>query len=103
MIDVNLFLSVLLSVTAIILLIVLIVLGIKLIFLVDRANKVMDNVEDKINSLNGFFEVADRISASLTAVTDTLTMSITNAISKVFASRKNRRKRKKEEEEILDE
>ena len=43
----------------IILIIVGIILGVRLIDLIERANSVLDNVEGKVNSLNGFFNILD--------------------------------------------
>ena len=43
----------------IILIIIGIILGMRLIELIDRANNVLDNVETKVNSLNGLFNIID--------------------------------------------
>ena len=68
----NFVLPVLLYIVCIILVIVLIVLGIKLIFTLDKVNKVVDDVSDKVNSLNGIFSFIDRTTNSFALITDKL-------------------------------
>ena len=48
------FLPVVLYVVVITLVIILSILGVKLIMLVNKLNRISDNVETKVNSLNGF-------------------------------------------------
>ena len=55
------FLMIMLYVLGIALLVVLIILGIKLIYLVDRANVVVGDIEKKTQSLNRFFDVIDGV------------------------------------------
>ncbi len=98
MVDINLILSVLLYLAGIILLIVLTILGIKLIYLVDKADRVLDNVEGKVNSFNALFETIDKISLGLTTISENVVSAVTSTISRVFS-----KKNKKESEEIIDE
>ena len=93
----NFVLPVLLYIVCIILVIVLIVLGIKLIFTLDKVNKVVDDVSDKVNSLNGIFSFIDRTTNSFALITET----VINFIFKIF---KGRKKNKEDlEEEDIDE
>lgn len=91
MVDLSLILSVLLYTFGIILLIVLIILGIRLIKVIDRVDKLLDNVEAKVNSMNGLFMVASKFSEGLSTITDSLVFSVTSSISKIFG-RKNKNK-----------
>lgn len=91
MVDLSLVLSVLLYTFGIILLIVLIILGIRLIKVIDRVDKLLDNVEAKINSMNGLFMVANKFSDSISAITENLVFSVVSSISRIF-SRKNKNK-----------
>lgn len=92
------FLPVLLYVLGSILLIVLIVLGIKLIQTVDRANAILDDLEEKSKSLNGLFNAVDSLSNAVAAVGDRVIDGVTGIISNFFHKRK--KKREKIEEEI---
>ena len=79
-----------------ILLVVLIILGIKLIQRVDRANSILDDLEEKAKSLNGFFNVIDSFSNTIAVVGDRIIDGVTGLISSFF----HKRKKKKEEEEM---
>ena len=78
----------------IVLIIVLIVLGIKLIHTIDKANLILEDVEKKSKSLNGVFNVIDGVTDTLSVLSDTLVTSITRVIGKIIP-----RKRKKERKE----
>lgn len=87
---VNLFLPMLLYICGIILLIVLIILGIKFIGILDKADKVIDNIEGKVNSLNTAFSIIDRTTDSIVGIGSTVMGVINNFL--------NRRKSDEEEE-----
>lgn len=89
---INFVLPVLLYIFGIILLIVLIILGIRLIQVLDRVDRVVDDVEHKVNSLNGLFTIIDRTTDGLALITDRFVSAATSAISGIF------KKRKKEED-----
>lgn len=89
----NSFLPIVLYIFGIALLIVLIVLGIRLIQTIDRANRLLDDVEEKVSTLNGFFHLIDTITDNVSFLSDKVVDAVSNLISKIF------RKRKKEEEE----
>ena len=79
------------------LLVVLIILGIKLIKTVDRTNEILDNVEGKINSFNGLFDVVDRFTDSLGVVSGKMIEGITGLISRIF-KRKEKIKEEKDDD-----
>ena len=87
-------LPVLLYSLAIILVIVFIILGIKLIHTVDRANEILDDALKKAKSLNGFFNVIDGVTDTLSVLSDTVVSSITGLIGRLVP-----KKRKKERNE----
>lgn len=75
-----------------ILLIVLIILGIKLIQSIDKANRLLDDIQEKISSLDTLFHIVDGMSNTLSRVTETFVGNIVQFASRIFH-------RKKEEEE----
>lgn len=79
------------NILLIILLIILIILGIKLILVVDKTDKLLVDVQDKVNSFNGIFKLIDLTSAKLSIGITNLIEGIINLINKIF-------KRKKEDE-----
>ncbi len=80
----NFVLPVLLYIFGIILLIVLIILGIRSIQILERIDHLVDDIEHKINSLNGLFTIIDRTTDGLALITDRFVGAATNAISKIF-------------------
>lgn len=82
-----------------ILLVVLIILGIKLIQTVDRANAILDDIEEKSKSLDGVFSMIDNFSNAIAIVGDRVVDGIAGMVSSFFHKRK---KRKMKEEEMGD-
>ncbi len=88
-------LSISLAILGMILIVVFIVLGIKLIEMVNRMNRILDNVEDKVNSLNGFFHIVDTITDKMAFLSDSVVSTVTGVIHKIF----NRKKKEEREYE----
>ena len=78
----------------IILLIIGIILGIRLIGAMDKVDAVIENVQGKVNSLNGLFSVIDFTTDKISLFTDRIVDTFTNLISRIG--------KKKESKEILE-
>lgn len=89
----NLFLPMILYVVAIILLIILIILGIKCIEILNKIDRVMDNIEEKVNTFNGAISIISKVSDGIANISDSAIFGITSAMSKIF----NRFKSKEED------
>lgn len=74
-----------------VLLIVLIVLGIKLIYTVNKTNQILDDAYNKTKSLNGFFNAIDSITDTLSNLSDSIVSNITGIIGKVFQKKKKKK------------
>ena len=74
------------------LLVVLIILGLKLIYTVDKTNEILDDIQSKAKSLDGFFETLNMVSSALSNISDTLSDKFFGLIAKF--TRKNKRKRR---------
>ncbi len=83
----------------IVLLVVLIVLFIKTIYTITRVNKIVDDVEGKIKTLNGAFALVDTLTDKLSSLGDLVVNIINEKIVKLFSKRKNKRKKYEEEED----
>ena len=81
----------------IVLLVVLIVFFIKAIYTVTRVNKIVDDVDGKIQSLNGAFALIDTITDKISSLSDLIVNTINEKLIKFFS--KKRRKEIEEEEE----
>ncbi len=90
MIILDFWLPVLLYTFGIILLIVLIILGIRLIQILDRCDKVIDNVEEKVNSLNGVFSVINKTSYGLSMISDKVISGVVGMVSRIFNKKKDK-------------
>ena len=74
------YLPICVNILLIVLLIVGIVLGVRLINTLNRINEVVDNVEAKINSLNGLFNVINFTTDKITAIGDKVVDGVTSLI-----------------------
>ena len=76
------YLPICVNVLLIILLVIGIVLGVKLINVLHRVNDVIDNVEDKVNSLNGLFSVINFATDKITTISDRVVDGVTGLIKR---------------------
>lgn len=91
----NEFLPIVVYILLIVILIVGIILGIKSIKTINKVEKVVDDVNDKVQSLNGFFSLIDFTTDKIVSITDKIVEGATGVIGKLFSKKK---KSKKEEE-----
>lgn len=80
----NQVLPVILYILLAILIVVVIVFVLKLITILDNANVVVKNVENKINKFNGAFEAVDKACDALSFASDKISGLITTAIKKII-------------------
>ena len=97
------FLQALLPVIIYILLIVLIIIGIiigiRAIQTMRKLDKVVDNVNDKVESLNGLFNIVDFTTDKISLITDKVVDGASNLIGSIFKKRKRNKYEDDEEEE----
>lgn len=75
-----------------ILLIVLIILGIKLIVTMNKIENVVDDINVKVDKLNGLFNVIDYTTDKLALLSDKMVDGVSYIIKKIFKSKKNKNK-----------
>lgn len=73
----------------IVLLIILIVLGVKLIFVVDKTDKLLADIQTKVDSFNGVFKLIDMTSEKISIGVSTVVESIISFVNKLFRKRKD--------------
>lgn len=76
------------------LVVTLIILAVKIIQLVDRANGLIANIEEKANSLNRFFTMIDNITDAVSGISDKMVDGISGLLTRIFS-----RKKRKESDE----
>ena len=83
-------LPIILYVLGSILLVVLIILGIKLIITMNKIENVVDDINGKVQSLNGFFSVIDYTTDKLALLSDRFVDTITSIIKKIFVRKEKK-------------
>jgi len=91
------FLPVVIYILLIIILIIGIILGIKSIRTLDKVEKVVDDVNDKVQSLNGLFNIIDFTTDKLVSLSDKVVDGLTGLATKMFF---NKKKKKGKEEDV---
>lgn len=86
-------LPVLLYTFGIILLIVLIILGIRMIKILEKFEMVVDDISNKVSTLDGLFNAIERTTDGINSITSKVSYTMVNIFSKIF------RKKRKEKEE----
>lgn len=80
-------LPIVINILLIVLITVGIILGIKCIYVVDKTKKIMDNVEEKVNSLNALFAIVSLINNKVALITDKAVAVVEEWLSKLFRKR----------------
>lgn len=91
MINIDTLLRIIIYISCIILLIIGIILEIRLLRLTDKADRLLTTIENKINSLNGIFNIIDRTTTSIELIGNKVIDKVGSLFTKIF-------KRKKEED-----
>lgn len=86
--DMSLILGIITYIFTIILLIVAIIVGIRIIGLTEKADKVLDDIQEKVNSLNGMFSVVNKVSSSMELISSKIANGIVNLFGKLFKKKK---------------
>lgn len=99
MVDLSTVLPILLYLAGLVLLVVLIIVGIKLIGLIDKLDRIADNVEVKVTSLDGAFNIVDKFTDSIAMVSDSFVSTTVKLLSNVFGKSKSSKDKEKEDED----
>lgn len=74
----------------IILVIVATILGIKFIITMNKINNILDNVEGKVNQLNGVFNIVDSVSDAVTNISEKIAGFIYDKIGNLVEKKKGK-------------
>ena len=85
------FLPLIIYMLLIIFLIIGIILGIKLIITLDKVEKVVEDVTDKVRTLNGFFHLIDYTTDKLAMATDKVVDGLASIFQKVIFGKKKKK------------
>lgn len=73
----------------IVLLVVVIVIGIKLIFTMNKVDLLLDDVTKKVHSLDRVFNIIDYTTDKVTMISDTVVNFITSKLKRIINFKKN--------------
>ncbi len=93
------FLPIVIYILLIIILIIGIILGVKVVNLLNKVDKVVEDVNDKIQTLNGFFHIIDYTTDKISMATDKVIGKITSLFNKLLFKRKKKNIERDEENE----
>ncbi len=93
------FLPIIIYILLIILLVIGIILGIKSIITIKKVEKVVDDVNEKVESLNGMFQIIDFTTDKIVSLTDKVIDGVSTLASKLFFKKKVKKIKKEENED----
>ena len=88
MINLTEFLGILLYVSLIVLVIICIILGINLINTFKKVDKVLDDVNGKMNKVNGVFDMIDKTTDYASSISDKIIGTIANFVGTLLRKKK---------------
>lgn len=88
-------LTILLYALGSILLVVLIILGIKMINTMNKIDVVVDDINKKVKSLDGFFSIIDFTTDKLAMLSDRLVDTVSSLIKRIFKRKEDNNEEKK--------
>ena len=92
------FLPIIIYILLIILLVIGIILGIKSIITINKVEKVVDDVNEKVESLNGLFQIVDFTTDKLVSITDKVIDGVSSLASRLFFKKKKNNEEDEENE-----
>ncbi len=84
-------LPIIIYILLIIILVIGIILGIKAIGTLNKIDIMIDDINEKVKSLNGFFSVLDFTADKISYLTDKAFSGISSLLSRLFMKRKNKK------------
>ncbi len=84
MVDIEVALRIGVYVALIVLLVVLIIFGLKLIKTMKKVDNILDNVDEKMNQVNGLFNIIDKTTDFAVGISDKIVGKISKLIEMVF-------------------
>lgn len=88
MVDINTFLLMIIYILCTVLITVFIILGIKLINVVNKVNNMVDDVAIKIDKFNFIFKITDIVTDNMSMISDKIVDFISSGIRKVFTKKR---------------
>jgi hypothetical protein len=94
----SIILPILLYILGAALLIILIIIGLRVIKILDNVDDIVRDVDGKVKSLNGVFHMVDVATDKLAILSDRVVEAVSNFILKLFKRKYNNKKEESEDE-----
>ena len=88
MIDINEFLQIMLYFGLIVLIVIFIILGIKLIKTLTKVDQIIDDVNNKMDKVDGVFNIIDRTTDYASSISDKIIGAISSFVGMFFKKKK---------------
>ena len=95
-------LPILVDILLVIFLVIGIILGIKAIKVIDKFNALVEDAQNKLNTLNGFFSIVTVFNSKVSLIAEKTYSIFDNLIDKLFKTKKKKRKKVRDEEDELN-
>ncbi len=93
------FLPIIIYILLIIILIIGIILGVKSIITLEKIEKVVDDVNEKVKTLNGFFHIIDYTTDKIAIATDRVVDGISTMFKRFLFNKKKKKDKEEDENE----
>lgn len=93
------FLPIVIYILLIIFLIIGVILGVKLIITLNKVEKVVEDVNDKVQTLNGFFHIIDYTTDKIALATDKVVDGVASLFNKLLFKKKKKKLKKESDDE----
>lgn len=90
------FLPIIIYILLIVLIILLIIISVKVIKAMGTVQEIVDDVDNKVQSLNGFFGIIDTATDKIALLSDRMIDIITGVVHKVFKPKKKEEEKENE-------
>lgn len=87
-VDLNQFFTILLYLGLIVLIVIFIILGIKLIKTLKKVDEVIDDVSEKMNKVDGVFNIIDKTTDYASSISDKIIGAVSNFINVLIRRKK---------------
>lgn len=92
------FLPIIIYILLIIILVIGIILGVKSISTIKKVEKVVDDVNNKVESLNGLFQIVDFTTDKIVSLTDKVVDGFSSLATRLFFRKKENKREENEDE-----
>ena len=84
------FLPILLYIAGFVLLIILIIIGLKVINILDRTERIVEDIENKVSSFDEAVSLFSKVATGIADMSNSLVFGVSSVVSKIFKKNKEK-------------